>query len=139
MGVAQLVQIVAYSTQKAPARWHFAGFDSPALDTRFDETPPQSVGAILLPIQVASGIAVEDAAAQERAFLATIEKRYLDQGITARDLTRMVAEDFLADLTVGAVRERADEDIPEGSRGTVFTVQVTRTVNNDCVPIETPP
>ncbi len=138
MGVARPIQISAIIGQRGAARWYFAGFDSPALDVRFSDLPPQSMGAILLPVRIAVGVDVEPPAEQERSFISLIERRYLDQGITPRDLSRMVADDFLRDLTIGEIRDRADEDIPEGSRGTLYSIQVVRTVDNTCVPIEPP-
>ena len=139
MAVASLVVISGAVAQTVSVRWYFAGFESPALDLRFDEIPPTAQGAFQLPFVVRTGQNVESAADQEAAFRRTIEERYLDQGITARDITRMVGSDILNNRTVGEIRARADEDIPEGSRGTICNVQAVRTVNNDCVPIETPP
>ena len=138
MGVANFVVISGVVSQRVTVRWYFAGFDSPALDIRVDETPPTSQGAFVLPILVRTGENVETPAEQEAVFRREIEQRYIDQGITARDVTRMVGEDILRGATIGEIRDRDNESVPQGSRGTLSNLQVVRTVNNDCVPIETP-
>jgi len=133
-----VVQYVPLDLAKVPVVWYFAGFDSPALDIRFDDTPPQSIGAILVQVPLFSSETgeAESVSEQRRRFAEQIQERYRDQGITARDLTRMTAEDLLADITIGAVRDRPDSEIPEGSRGTIQNVQATRVLDNTCVPVE---
>jgi len=134
--IAQISILIA-----TPCVWHFDGFDSPALDLLRDEKPPRIRGVLSVRFGIVLGSFVEESERSQRERqAAAVVQFYRDQGITARDLQRMVASDVTQRLTIGTIRDRADADIPDGSRGTISRMTgPLRTIDNTVVPNEPPP
>ncbi|MAF29350.1 MAG: hypothetical protein CL819_08995 [Croceicoccus sp.] len=135
---------VVFKVNRRFATWFFDGFTTPALDVRFDETPPTHRGSVPIPGSTSTsalGTSVFNEYEEIQAF-------YQDQGITAHDVLRMTAADALARVPVETIRARTFADVPdpegdsqdsstavnESLRGVVTKLSVVRTVDNSVVP-----
>ena len=136
MAVVQITSVVP-----VPCVWRFDGFDAAALDERTDELPPRLQGVLLVPVSVVTGSLIEESERDQKSRHAReIELFYRSQGMTARDLQRMTAQDAAASVPIGVIRDRPAAEIPAGSRGTVSRLSgPLRVVDNTVVPSETPP